>query len=209
MMSNPRPSPDDFAPLRTEGIQFSTVIDLGSDYEVYDFTQGYDPNRELACPYGVGRYDEHRPGMYAGEQFMEDRRDVHVGVDLAGPAGEPVHAFFAGTIFELGDNALPYDYGPTIITRHTWLDQVVFALHGHLARKSLDGWQPGDTFAAGDVLGHLGDENENGGWNPHLHFQLSLIKPRTYDLPGAVNQQDRPWALRAFPDPRLVLGPLY
>ena len=69
--------PEDYPPLKTDGISFHTVIDLGEDYEVYDFTKGYDPHRELATPYGVGRYDERRPGMYEGEQFMADRRDVH------------------------------------------------------------------------------------------------------------------------------------
>ena len=149
--------------------------------------------------------------MYLGEQFEEDggRRDVHVGIDLAAPAGEPVHAFYAGTIFRLGDNALPYDYGPTIITRHTWLDQTVYALHGHLSRESLERWSPGEAFAAGAVLSHVGTREVNGGWNPHLHFQLRLLEPETHDLPGAVSVADRSWALRAFPDPRLVLGPLY
>ena len=209
MTHNATPKPEDFAPLKVEGIQFTTVIDLGENYEVYDFTKGYDAERVLACPYGVGRYDEHRPGMYEGEQFLEDRRDVHVGVDLVGPVGEPVHAFYAGSIFKLGDNALPYDYGPTIITRHEWLGQVVYVLHGHLSRESLKKWSVGDTFEAGEVLAWLGAEEENGGWNSHLHFQLSLMEPTTHDLPGAVNSKDRPWALRAFPDPRLVLGPLY
>ncbi|MBT6177597.1 MAG: peptidoglycan DD-metalloendopeptidase family protein [Deltaproteobacteria bacterium] len=203
------PNPEDFATLKTEGICFSTVIDLGENYEVYDFTKGYDAQRVLASPYGVGRYDEHRPGMYEGEQFLEDQRDVHVGVDLAGPVGEPVHAFYAGSIFKLGDNALRYDYGPTIITRHGWHEQVVYALHGHLSRESLKKWSVGDTFEAGEVLAWLGCEEENGGWNSHLHFQLSLMEPDTHDLPGAVNRSDRAWALRAFPDPRLVLGPLY
>ena len=66
-----KPSPEDFTPLLTHGIQFATVVELGDDYEVYDFTSGYDANRVLASPYGVGRYDEHRPGMYEGEQFQE------------------------------------------------------------------------------------------------------------------------------------------
>ena len=55
----------------------------------------------------------------------------------------------------------------------------------------------------------MGTREVNGGWNPHLHFQLSLLEPETHDLPGAVSVADRSWALRAFPDPRLVLGPLY
>ena len=199
----------DVAPLEVEGVEFHQVIDLPEQLEVYDFTQGYDPHRALTSPYGVGRYDERRPGMYLGEQFTEGQLDVHVGIDLAAPAGEPVHAFYEGTVFSLGDNALPYDYGPTIITRHTWRGQTVYALHGHLSRESLHRWSPGDRFTAGETLGWLGAKAVNGGWNPHLHFQLSLIAPDTHDMPGAVSVADRPWALRVFPDPRLVLGPLY
>lgn len=198
----------EYEPLQTTGVQFAPVIDLPQDYEVYDFTGGYDPNRTLASPYGVGRYNEVRPGMYEGEQF-DGIRNIHVGIDIAAPAQESVHAFFKGSIFKLGDNNLAYDYGPTIITRHEWLGQTVYALHGHLSRSSLLSWKEGDCFQSGDVLAHVGTEQENGGWNPHLHFQLSLIKPETHDLPGAVAATDLQWALGAFPDPRLVLGPLY
>ena len=196
------------ATLHTSGIQFHPVIVLPEVYELYDFTAGYDPGRELAHPYGIGRYDEVRPGMYLGEQF-EGVRNIHMGIDIGCPAGEPVHAFYAGTIFKLGHNALPYDYGPTIITRHEWLGQVVFALHGHLSTASLERWQAGDAFDAGDLLAHVGEQHENGGWNPHLHFQLSRVEPKTHDLPGAVSAQDRAQARLDFPDPRLVLGPLY
>ena len=195
--------------LDVDGVLFSEVMNLGDNYEVYDFTQGYNENRVLETPYGVGKYDEVRPGMYLGDQFTEDQRDLHIGIDLAGPAGTPVHAFYDGVVFKLGDNALPYDYGPTIITRHTWKEQTNYALHGHLARESLQRWQEGDVFTAGDEIATLGDKDINGGWNPHLHFQLSWIRPISFDLPGTVNQREREAALMAFPDPRLVLGPLY
>lgn len=195
--------------LDTTGMTFETVVELGDSYEVYDFTHGYDESRVLQSPYGVGKYDELRPGMYQGEQFLEDQRDLHIGIDLAGPVGTPIKAFYQGTIFMLGDNARPFDYGPTIITEHTWSNQTIYALHGHLSRESLESWQPGDTFDSGSQLGTIGDKTVNGGWNPHLHFQLSWIEPSTYDLPGTVNIRDRDAALKAFPDPRFVLGKLY
>ncbi len=196
------------ARLRTEGVRFHPVIRLPEAYEIYDFSKGYDPNRELSHSHGIGKYDEVRPGMYEGEQF-EGIRNIHMGIDVGCPAGEPVFAFHAGTIFKLGINPLPYDYGPTIITRHEWLGQVVFALHGHLATASLERWREGDRFEAGDPLATVGQEHENGGWNPHLHFQLSLMEPTTHDLPGAVSSADREWARNTFPDPQLVMGPLY
>lgn len=194
--------------LDVSGVQFHPVIVLPEVYEVYDFSSGYDPDRELAHPYGVGKYDEVRPGMYEGEQF-EGIRNIHMGIDIGCPSGETVHAFYEGTIFKLGDNALPYDYGPTIITRHTWRDQIVYALHGHLSRASLLNWSEGDAFTAGTAIAQVGESHENGGWNPHLHFQLSLKEPETHDLPGAVSLADREWARSVFPDPAMVLGRLY
>ena len=50
---------------------------------------------------------------------------------------------------------------------------------------------------------------ENGGWNPHLHFQLSRVAPKNYDLPGVVSLADRELATRVFPDPRYILGEIY
>ena len=55
----------------------------------------------------------------------------------------------------------------------------------------------------------LGNFEENGGWEPHLHFQLSLVEPETHDMPGVVAPEDREHALTIYPDPRNVLGPLY
>ncbi len=195
-------------PLNVEGMAFHPVMHLPDELEIYDFTAGYDPDRTLTHSHGIGKYDEVRPGMYKGEQF-EGIRNIHMGIDIGCPAGDAVFAFHGGTVFKLGVNPLPYDYGPTIITRHEWLGQVVFALHGHLALSSLDGWTAGDRFDAGARLATVGEAHENGGWNPHLHFQLSLVEPQTHDLPGAVSAADRDWARAAFPDPRLVLGALY
>ena len=202
-------TPVEHQPLNVAGQSFHPVIRLPTDYDVYDFSEGYDPERNRKHTYGIGRYDERRPGMYVGVQYDSDRRDIHVGIDIAAPVGEPVYAFFRGRIFRMGINPLPWDYGPTIITAHEWLGQSIYALHGQLSADSLDKWSLGDEFEAGDHLASVGTKAENGGWNPHLHFQLSQVTPDTHDLPGVVSQRDRRWALRAFPDPQLELGKLY
>ena len=195
------------SPLDVRGCTFARVIDLPDDYEVYDFTEGYDPTRAMASRYGVGRYDEKRRGVYTTELFSG--RDVHVGVDLAAPVGEPVRAFADGTVHRFGYNAAPSDYGFTLVTQHEVNGRAVWALHGHLAARSVEGRFEGQPVARGEVIAWVGDRHENGGWNPHLHFQLSLVRPEVPDLPGAVSDADRAHALTIYPDPRLVLGPLY
>ena len=68
---------------------------------------------------------------------------------------------------------------------------------------------PGDLVTQGEVLGALGNPNENGGWPPHVHFQLSLVEPETHDLPGVVSSAQHDEALTMYPDPRMVMGRLY
>jgi hypothetical protein len=36
-----------------------------------------------------------------------------------------------------------------------------------------------------------------------------VVPPATHDMPGVVSTEDLPRALDLFPDPLLVLGPLY
>jgi murein DD-endopeptidase MepM/ murein hydrolase activator NlpD len=195
--------------------EFAPVIDLPERYDVYDFTSGYDPERTRASLYGIGRYNEKRKGMYVTELFSgnsEDReepRDIHVGIDIAAPVGTEVKAFADGVVYLAGINSAPGDYGGTLITEHRLGDRTLWALHGHLSHASTTRFAPGERVRQGQVIATIGGPAENGGWNPHLHFQLSWLRPEKCDLPGVVAESRRAWALEVFPDPRLVLGPLY
>ncbi len=189
--------------LDVAGLEFHPVIRLPPSYPVFDLTRG---PLSTDAVWGVGRYDERRPSMYTTPLFGGER-DLHVGVDLSAPVGEPVYAFDDGTVHRAAYNAAPGDYGHTLVTRHVLRGVVVFALHGHLAAGA--SWAEGQAIRRGQRLGRVGDRHENGGWPPHLHFQLSLVAPDRADLPGVVRVADREVALRVFPDPRLVLGPIY
>ena len=79
----------------------------------------------------------------------------------------------------------------------------------NLSAASSARWRPGDAFDKGTVIGWLGAESENGGWPPHLHFQLSRVRPKTHDMPGVVDPAQRAEMLHRYPDPRMVLGPIY
>ena len=198
---------------RFELYRFRPVIELPQVLPVFDFTEAYDPNRCLETRFGIGRYDEIRPTMYTETQFIgnatTEPRNIHMGIDIAAPEGTPVFSFCEGAVLFLGNNSLAQDYGPVCVTEHTIDGQKVYALYGHLSMATLDHLCVGQKLCAGECIGWLGNRAENGGWNPHLHFQLSLLKPQTHDLPGVVGLADREWARRVFPDPRLVLGPLY
>ena len=67
----------------------------------------------------------------------------------------------------------------------------------------------GQAFTKGSRIGWVGDRSENGVGTHILYFQLSWLKPTTYDLQGVVSPAQRDWARQTFPDPRYILGPLY
>lgn len=195
-----------------------TLLDLSSGAPIPEYE------------YAIGRYNEKRPGIYTTELFTEragDARDIHVGIDLFAPIGTPLKAFADGTVIMRGYNAAPGDYGYTLITEHVWdsghpiesahpdlahpteIGQPLYVLWGHLSARSVTDNPLGRKFKAGDVIAWLGDRTENGDWPPHVHFQLSRKRPEKCDLPGVVAAADLKDALEAYPDPRLILGPIY
>jgi murein DD-endopeptidase MepM/ murein hydrolase activator NlpD len=186
--------------------EFQPVVHLPDEYEVRDFTSGDDSPSKYE--YDIGRYDEQRPGMYSTDLFAGSRF-LHVGIDIGAPVGTPCMAFANGEISHFGYNPADGDYGNVIITKHLLDGVPLWALYGHLDAASIAGKRVGQPVSAGEVICWMGDKHENGGWEPHLHFQLSLVEPETHDLPGVVAPEDRKQALLNYPDPRLVLGPLY
>lgn len=193
--------------MRIPALDFHPVVVLPPETVVLDLTDPAPP--PAPTPWAIGRYDELRPGMYTTALF-EPGRHLHVGVDLGGPVGTAVHAFWSGRIVHAGYNPADGDYGHVLVTEHRLAhDALLYALFGHLSAASTARWSPGERVERGQVLGWLGDRHENGGWAPHVHLQLSWDRPATHDLPGTVHAADRDRALARYPDPRRILGPLW
>ncbi len=188
--------------------KFSPVIHLPADYEVYDFTAGYDAHRKRTSDYGVGKYNEVRKNMYTTALFANER-NIHMGIDLSAPVGEPIKSFADGVVYMFAYNAAPGDYGHTVIIHHVIDGIDLYALYGHLNAASTANKVVGQKVSAGEVIAWVGDRHENGGWNPHLHLQLSYERPLVCDMPGAVSAANLEQALLTYPDPQLVLGKLY
>ena len=192
--------------LSWEKNDFHSIVDLPDNYTVLDLS--VNPWIPSKTEFSIGKYDEVRPEMYVTPIF-KGIRNIHVGIDINGPIGTPCMAFTDGVISHLGYNPEPGDYGNVIILQHNISGMDIWALYGHLSSESIEGKAVGQKVGRGETIAWFGPENQNGGWEPHLHFQLSLIEPRTHDLPGVVSSEDRIQALRAYPDPRIILGPLY
>lgn len=187
---------------------FHPVIIIPKDAPVLDLSAYLPGCDESGRVYGIGKYAEKRPNIYLTPLFG-GTRNVHMGVDLFAPVGAPVHAFDDGEVHCFAYNEADGDYGATLVTRHLFEGRTLFALHGHLSMASLANKEPGQSIQKGEVIAWLGDFQENGGWPPHLHFQLSYVDPGKADMPGVVSEDQLEAALRIYPDPRIVLGPIY
>ncbi|MEK7402800.1 MAG: aminotransferase class III-fold pyridoxal phosphate-dependent enzyme, partial [Gemmatimonadota bacterium] len=165
--------------------------------------------------YGEARLLYSVPAFADSQAAPGERRTVHLGVDLFGKAGTPVHAPLAGVVVAAQYNAAHLDYGGVIILKHelgnrasSHESRVTFhTLYGHLSRSSLKGLKAGDLVAAGQRIGAFGTPKENGGWTPHLHFQLTtgLLDLGT-DFPGVARPSQKDVWLSLCPDPSPLLG---
>ena len=188
--------------------RFLPVIALPADVDVLDLTTAPPQWAPRRSEYSIGRYNEDRVGVYTQALFGGERT-IHMGIDIGGPVGTEIRAPASGILWCAGCNSAAGDYGPTLITMHSINGQRLWMLYGHLSQATLDLWKGGEQIEAGQRLGWMGSEEENGGWPPHLHFQLSRVEPVGCDLPGVVNREEHAQALIDYPDPRLVLGPIY
>ncbi len=200
----------------------SIVLDLGisSPFIVGDPASNSEPEitqRVLAAmksagvTLAIGQYDEPRliytsPAFGGVVDAAEEHRAIHIGLDLFAPVGTPVYAPLDGVVHASADERAPQDYGPVVVLRHATSDGTeFFTLYGHLSRKSLDALEPGRAIVAGEQIATLGPAAVNGGWTPHLHFQIITD---TLDLgtgfPGVARASQRSVWRALCPDPNLL-----
>lgn len=159
------------------------------------------------APLWLGRHGEPRliytAPAFTGATKSDNRRTVHLGLDLFAPAGSPLAAPLAGEVVRAGYEDGRLGYGGMVVLRHETEAGRFFTLWGHLAAGCAR-LAPGTRIAAGEVFAHIGAPGENGGWAPHLHLQLAFHDDA--DWPGVADPDDRALALARFPNPAALLN---
>lgn len=161
-------------------------------------------------PYGLGSYGEKR-SVYATDQFADsaspERRTHHLGIDVFAPAMTPVYAPLPGKVAFVTYNADPLDYGHTLILQHDANGVIFHTLYGHLAGTLPSLCKVGDTVTAGQLIAHLGDWHENGGWAAHIHFQImaDMLEQTTGNFFGVGHESLWDVWQSICPDPNLIL----
>ncbi|MGR3615486.1 MAG: aminotransferase class III-fold pyridoxal phosphate-dependent enzyme [Paracoccaceae bacterium] len=161
----------------------------------------------------LGYYHEPRliyaePAFRKGPWKASDRRTVHLAIDAFAPADTSLFAPLGGEVFVVENRTGHLDYGGVIILRHETPDgDAFFTLYGHLNPECCDRLNPGDWIDQGTAFCRLGNHTQNGGWAPHVHFQLALTTEGIEtDWPG-VGDPDEMYIWRAIcPNPAALLN---
>ncbi len=172
----------------------------------------------------IGRYGEPR-GVYTDAAFRaasyrgSARRTVHLGIDIFMEAGTAVHAPCDAVVETIEVREGHLDYGGMVVLRHmTPAGDEFVTLYGHLSPASVRALSPGQRIGKGTRFASFGTPEDNGGWQPHLHFQLA-VAPDTMpaNWPGVADPDDRslwealcpnPAALLNLPDEPVAYSPL-
>lgn len=88
---------------------------------------------------------------------------LHAGIDIAPPAGTPIHAAGAGTVVIAGWQG---GYGNMVCVQHT---AALTTCYAHQPGISVS---VGAKVAAGEVIGAVGNTGNSTG--PHLHFETRV-----------------------------------
>lgn len=182
-------------------------IDLKNPNDFENFIENYLFKNKAKVAFGG--YNEVRnlykkTSLFNDEQA--DERNIHIGMDLWIKAGTPVLAALDGIVYGFDYNAGTGNYGPTIILEHSLENQTFYTLYGHLSVESIEDIEVGALFKKGQQLATLGDSTVNGGYSPHLHFQIiKNIGKNLSDYPGVCNQKDLEYYLENCPNPNLLL----
>ncbi|MBM4187154.1 MAG: aminotransferase class III-fold pyridoxal phosphate-dependent enzyme [Gemmatimonadetes bacterium] len=212
------PTPDPILPPRVDlSVGSPFLDDLRLAHDEPRLTERIDGlRRQVDARYAVGEYDEARL-VYTSAPFQTagwdgpEWRTVHLGLDLFAEVGTPVRTPIAGRVHSVRNNAGPLDYGPTVIVEHRVKDDagpfVFYTLHGHLDLETLRDMHPGLPLNAGATVGRLGSPAVNGGWSPHVHFQVIVdLLDRPGEFPGVARPSERLTWLSLSPPPNDLAG---
>lgn len=186
-------------------IQADIDIQNMTDLDEYIQNRLNQDNTKIA----YGGYLEKRELYNNVELFQtgQNQRNIHLGYDFWTQVGETIIAPLDGKIHSFANNADQGNYGPVIILEHQKRHEHFYSLYGHLSLESIKGIKIGQYINKGKIIAEVGDAKVNGGYLPHLHFQLiKNIEKYTGDYPGVCHENDLEFYTKNTINPKLILG---
>ena len=195
-------SPEDYGQIN---MNLCTQYNLEHNAELKSCIE--DQLRKENAKVGFGGYLENRTLYQRSAHFHkgQEARSIHLGLDLWAEVYTPIFAPINGKVHSFAYNDAPSDYGATIILEHEVNGERFYTLYGHLDYSDIQELTKGREIQAGEVFCHLGSEESNGGWVPHLHFQIILdMEGKEGDYPGVAAPSEVQHYQLNCPDPTLL-----
>ncbi|MEO9569857.1 MAG: peptidoglycan DD-metalloendopeptidase family protein [Polaribacter sp.] len=181
-------------------------ISSSNEWEEYINKFLVDNNAKVAFGGYLEKRNIYDRSDYFKNQLENEKRNIHLGIDLWCKVKTKVLAALDGEIHSFKNNDNYGDYGPTIILKHQIEEEVFYTLYGHLSLSSIEKLKVGDTVLQGNVIGFLGDASINGNYAPHLHFQIIKDLEGSFgDYPGVSSQEKLDFYKNNCPNPSLLL----
>jgi murein DD-endopeptidase MepM/ murein hydrolase activator NlpD len=183
-----------------------TNIDLSIPENLENYIDQYLAKKNSKVAYGG--YLEHRNLYNHNLIFSEkDQRNIHLGVDFWIDEETAILTPFDGVVHSFANNTNDGDYGPTIILKHIENNKAFYTLYGHLSLDSIATIKVGSIFKKGEILAKIGNAEVNGGYAPHLHFQIiKNIGEYKGDYPGVASANQVAFFKNNCPNPLNYLG---
>lgn len=153
---------------RSDEYDIESMADVAADSGVTAFAGTWvnDATAAVQWPFPVGVPIS---AQFGSTSYLSKFSRAHHGTDFTPGRGAEIHAVAAGTVriaTEAGG-----DYGVTVVIDHIIDGQLVSTRYGHMEYGSLR-VSPGETVAAGQVIGQVGSTGKSTG--PHLHLEVLL-----------------------------------
>ena len=156
------------------------------------FQKVLEEKMESKYCWGLSPYLERRATLLGDcPQMVDEKRFIHLGLDVIVGLGTPLHAPLDAKIEESGYERGEGNYGGYVVLKHeSAYFQTFYSFYGHLCKDRLPA--AGKTFRAGAAFAEIGDFHENGNWFHHTHIQVITQKglERGYVSKGYCNEKD-------------------
>ncbi len=181
-------------------------IDLGNPNKCQNYINSVLSLNQSKVAWGGYLEKRNLYSDYCNFSKVQEKRDIHLGIDFWAKEGSQVITPIAGTVHSYANNSNKGDYGPTIVLQHKLNGQVFHSLFGHLSLASIQNLEIGQKFKAGEVIATLGTTDINVNYAPHLHYQIIVdMEGKKGDYPGVCSINNLNFYLKNCPNPNLLL----
>ena len=184
-------------------------LDLSTEFALENYIHSYLNQKKAKAAFGgyLEQRNLYSRSSYFGMETTENKRDIHLGLDIWAPSDTLVYAPTSGIVHSLKNNINHGDYGPTLVLEHHIHKLRWYSLYGHLALDTLSRFNIGEKITKGEAFASLGSNEVNGNYPPHLHYQIIFdLEGYVGDYPGVSSEGKLNYYRNNCPDPNLILN---